>query len=102
MVLALSLGNIALVAKNDKDSILDECRKDLKPSNGVSVTDEEANSCYKTVLIVSGVVLGLQFLIMCLIGWVIQRFLREVRQDAEIKAALKAVDEGHEGEAEGK
>lgn len=47
-------------------------------------------------MVISAVVLGVQFIVMCLIGWVNQRFLREVQQDAAIKAALKSVDEPEE------
>ncbi|KAF9359698.1 hypothetical protein BGX26_011646 [Mortierella sp. AD094] len=94
IVLGLSIVNIVFVARNDKTGIEDECRNDIVPSNGIGVTDTEVNNCYRTTVIISAVVLGLQFLIMCLIGWVIQRFLREVEQDAAVAAALKSVDDG--------
>ncbi|KAG0316765.1 hypothetical protein BGZ99_006700 [Dissophora globulifera] len=93
-VLGLSIVSIVFVARNDKDAILDECRKDIKPADGIAVTDSEANSCYKISVIISAVVLGIQFVIMCLIGWVNERFLKEVKQDAAVAAALKAVDDG--------
>ncbi|KAI1316873.1 hypothetical protein EDD11_009363 [Mortierella claussenii] len=94
VVLALSIGNVVLVAKDDRTAIEDACRQDLKPSNGNNVTDSEAYNCYRTVVVISAVVLGIQFVLMCLFGWVIQRFLREVKQDAAIASALKAVDNG--------
>ncbi|GJJ76662.1 hypothetical protein EMPS_09021 [Entomortierella parvispora] len=93
-VLALSIGSLYLIIKNDKEAIEQECIKDLAPLNGNVVTDDMVNNCYRTSVIVSAVVLGLQFVIMVLIGWVNQRFLTEVEQDAAIDAALKAVDDG--------
>lgn len=92
-VLALSIGSVFLIVKN-KEEIEAECYKDLGPLNGNVVTTDMVDKCYKTSVIVSAVVMGIQFLIMVLIGWVNQRFLTEVRQDAAITAALKAVDEG--------
>ncbi|KAF8980980.1 hypothetical protein BGZ46_003400 [Entomortierella lignicola] len=94
IVLGLSIVNVVFVAKNDKEAIKAECQNDILASDGTAVTDSQIDSCYRTTVIVSAVVLGVQFLIMCLIGWVIQRFLREVKQDAAVEAALKAVDDG--------
>ncbi|KAF9435808.1 hypothetical protein BGZ76_005492 [Entomortierella beljakovae] len=94
IVLGLSIVNIVYVAKNDRTAIEDECRRVIKPSNGIEVTDSEVYNCYRTTVVVSAVVLGIQFLIMCVIGWIINRFLREVKQDAAIAAALKGVDNG--------
>ncbi|KAF9195018.1 hypothetical protein BGZ51_005982 [Haplosporangium sp. Z 767] len=94
VVLAMSIGSVYLVAKKNRDAVEDKCRTSLKPSNGVSVTDDEVYDCYRTAVVISAVVLGVQFIVMCLIGWIIQRFLREVKQDAAIDAAVKAVDDG--------
>jgi len=91
-VLALSIGSLYLIVKN-KAAIEQECYTDLGPLNGNQVTDSMVDNCYKTSVIVSAVVLAIQFVIMVLIGWVNQRFLTEVRQDAAIADALKAVDE---------
>ncbi|KAG0077130.1 hypothetical protein BGZ90_007677 [Linnemannia elongata] len=96
VVLALSIGNVYLVARNDRMQIEYECLKGLTSSDGTAVTDSQIYNCYRTVVVISAVVLGVQFIIMCLIGWVNQRFLREVQQDAAIKAALKSVDEPEE------
>lgn len=93
VVLALSIGSVVIIARNDRPAIEDQCRTSIKPDNGLSPTDQEVNNCYRTAVIVSAVVLGVQFLIMVLIGWVIQRYLREVTQDAAVTAAIKAVDE---------
>ncbi|KAF9933217.1 hypothetical protein FBU30_006158 [Linnemannia zychae] len=98
VVLALSIGNIYLVARNDRMQIEYECLKSLVPSDGNQVTDSEIYSCYRMVVVISAVVLTIQFIIMCLIGWVNQRFLREVQQDAAIKAALKSVDDPEQSE----
>ncbi|KAF9586368.1 hypothetical protein BGW38_006284 [Lunasporangiospora selenospora] len=93
-VLAMSVGNLFLIIRNDKDAVRDQCRRTSTPSEGANeVTDEQADGCFKLVVIISSVVLGLQFVLMCLIGWVNQRFLREVRQDVAVDNALKAVDE---------
>ncbi|KAF8937870.1 hypothetical protein BGZ58_002019 [Dissophora ornata] len=93
-VLGLSIASLYFVTKDDKVAIENECQKDMTPVNGTAViTDTDVNSCYRTAVIVSAVVLAVQFLIMCLIGWVIQRFLREVKQDAAVAAALKSVDD---------
>ncbi|KAF9113225.1 hypothetical protein BGX27_001972 [Mortierella sp. AM989] len=94
IVLGLSIVSVVFVARDDRTAIEDECEKNIKPSNGIKVSDSEVYNCYRTTVVVSAVVLGLQFLIMCLIGWLIQRFLREVKQDAAVAAALKAVDDG--------
>ncbi|KAG0294331.1 hypothetical protein BGZ96_001404 [Linnemannia gamsii] len=101
VVLALSIGNVYLVARNDRMQIEYECLKSLVPSggNGTEVTESQIYNCYRTVVVISAVVLGVQFVVMCLIGWVNQRFLREVQQDAAVKAALKSVDEPEEEEA---
>jgi len=96
VVLALSIGSVYLVAKNDRMQIEYECLKDLTPTDGVAVTPSQINNCYRTVVVVSAVVLAIQFIIMCLIGWVNQRFLREVQEDAAVKDALKSVDNGDE------
>ncbi|KAF9133553.1 hypothetical protein BGW39_009524 [Mortierella sp. 14UC] len=94
VVLALSIGNVYIVARNDRMQIEYECLKSLTHTdNGSDVTASQIYNCYRTVVVISAVVLGVQFVVMCLIGWVNQRFLREVQQDAAIKAALKAVDE---------
>ncbi|KAG0267069.1 hypothetical protein BG011_009141 [Mortierella polycephala] len=94
VVLAMSIGSVYLVAKKNRDAVEDECRTSLKPSNGIMVTDDEVYNCYRTAVVISAVVLGVQFILMCLVGWIIQRFLREVKQDAAIDAAVKAVDDG--------
>ncbi|KAG0005768.1 hypothetical protein BGZ80_005397, partial [Entomortierella chlamydospora] len=94
IVLGLSIVNIIFVAGSDKTAIENECRDTIVPSEGEAVTDSEVTSCYRTTVIVSAVVLGVQFIVMCLIGWVIKRFLREVEQDAAVAAALKSVDDG--------
>ncbi|KAF9153431.1 hypothetical protein BG015_003408 [Linnemannia schmuckeri] len=96
VVLALSIGNVYLVARNDRMQIEYECLKSLTSSDGMDVSASQIYNCYRTVVVISAVVLGVQFIIMCLIGWVNQRFLREVQQDAAIKAALKSVDEPEE------
>ncbi|KAF9912444.1 hypothetical protein EC991_010531 [Linnemannia zychae] len=98
VVLALSIGNVYLVARNDRMQIEYECLKSLATDDGKEVTTSQIYNCYRTVVVISAVVLAVQFIVMCLIGWVNQRFLREVQQDAAIKAALKAVDEPVEEE----
>ncbi|KAK3811452.1 MAG: hypothetical protein J3R72DRAFT_463399 [Linnemannia gamsii] len=100
VVFALSVGNVYLVARNDRMQIEYQCLKSLVPSNGKEdqVTASQIYNCYRTVVVISAVVLGVQFIVMCLIGWVNQRFLREVQQDAAVKAALKAVDDPVEEE----
>ncbi|KAG0093890.1 hypothetical protein BGZ93_010732 [Podila epicladia] len=93
LVLALSIGSVVIIARHDRSAIEAQCRTSIKPENKLSPSDQEVYNCYRTVIIVSAVVLGIQFLVMVLIGWVIQRYLREVTQDAAIKDAIKAVDE---------
>ncbi|KAF9897065.1 hypothetical protein BX616_006243, partial [Lobosporangium transversale] len=98
VVLGLSIGNLILVTRNDRESIENACRDNLRSSdNGLGkVTDpddELVNKCYRMVVIISAVVLAIQFVLMCLIGWIFQRYLREVKQDAAVAAALKSVDD---------
>ncbi|KAF9408786.1 hypothetical protein BGZ94_002188 [Podila epigama] len=93
VVLALSIGSVVLVAHKDRPWIESQCQRAIKPENGISPTDDEIYDCYRMVIIVSAVVLGIQFLVMCLFGWVIQRYLRQLKQDAAVKDALKNVDE---------
>jgi len=86
-VLGLSIVSLYLVAEDDKVAIENECQTDITPNNNgtVLITNTDIVSCYRTTVIVSAVVLVVQFVIMCLIGWVIQ--------DAAVAAALKSVDE---------
>ncbi|KAF9938688.1 hypothetical protein BGZ65_012394 [Modicella reniformis] len=95
-VLGFSIASLYFVIKNDRSAIEDECRKGLKPVDGTEVGDDDVIGCYRLVIIISGVVLAVQFVIMCLFGWINQRFLREVKEDAAIASAVKAFD--NEGE----
>lgn len=92
-VLGFSVANLYFVIKNDKSAIEQGCRDGLKSPDREVIEEDDVNNCYRLVVIISAVVLAIQFVIMCLFGWVNQRFLREVKQDAAIAATLAAVDE---------
>ncbi|KAF9364556.1 hypothetical protein BGX34_001167 [Mortierella sp. NVP85] len=93
VVLGFSVANLYFIVKNDRSEIEKSCRDGAKPTDGGVVSEDDVNNCYRVVVIISAVVLAVQFIIMCLFGWVNQRFLREVKQDAAVADALKAVDE---------
>lgn len=92
-VLGFSVASLYFVVKNDRPEIEKSCRDGFTPKDGGVVTDEDVNNCYRAVVIISAVVLAVQFVVMCLFGWINQRFLREVKQDAAIAAAVEAAQE---------
>lgn len=90
-VLGFSAASLYFVIKNDRSAIEQGCRDGFKDREVVE--DEDVNNCYRLVVIISAVVLAVQFLIMCLFGWVNQRYLREVKLDAAVNATVAAVHE---------
>lgn len=92
-VLGFSVASLYFVVKNDRSAIEQGCRDGLKSPDRTVIEEDDVNNCYRWVVIISAVVLAVQFVVMCLFGWVNQRFLREVKQDAAVAATLEAVHE---------
>lgn len=87
-VLGFSVASLYFVVKDDKSAIENSCRNGFK--DRTDFTEDDVNNCYRLAVIVSAVVLVLQFLIMCLFGWVNHRYLNEVKEEAAVAAVVEA------------
>ncbi|KAG0222376.1 hypothetical protein BGW42_006668 [Actinomortierella wolfii] len=77
-VTGLSVASLVFIATRNKDAVHEHCRDSLTTQFMPVPSDEDVATCYKWAVIVSGVIIGVQFLLMAICGWIIQNYRREV------------------------
>ncbi|KAF9427410.1 hypothetical protein BGZ94_004952 [Podila epigama] len=87
VVTALSILSVVLLATRERDEVEILCRVELlndseKYPGGAyqgDVLADDIRYCYRTVLLIAGVSLGVQVFVMAICGWVASRYTSEVK-----------------------
>ncbi|KAG0333850.1 hypothetical protein BG004_000674, partial [Podila humilis] len=88
----LSIASVILLATRERDEVQELCRVELLEDhekfppgryNFISLEDD-VKYCYRGVLIIAGVSLGIQVLVMSICGWVASRYTSEVKHRKDL------------------
>jgi hypothetical protein len=77
--------------RHNELAIENSCRNGFKDRTDFS--EDDVNNCYRLAVIISAVVLVLQFLSMCLFGWVNHQYLDEMKEEAAVAAVVELAQE---------
>ncbi|KAF9971696.1 hypothetical protein BGZ73_005269 [Actinomortierella ambigua] len=77
-VTGLSVVSIVFLTNRDRELVHDRCREALADQFLPVPSEEDVEKCYKWAVIVSAVIIAVQFIVMTVCGWIIHNYRREV------------------------